>query len=97
LCCFERYEQCSKGQNLAVPAKKAKIYAYLEALLGTTETEKKKIKEEHRDYSNKQRRNLDSNCLEPLKNSSTTAYFKNIASFSDFSFYPHYQKRALAE
>ncbi|AQG78372.1 DUF3226 domain-containing protein [Spirosoma montaniterrae] len=75
--CWQTYEQClatKKALNTAsgaftLPARKTKIYAYLEALLGETKTQKKLIKEEHRDYRNKKHWNLDPAhpALKPLK------------------------------
>jgi hypothetical protein len=55
------------GKELTIPAKKTKIYAYLEVLLGVTKKEKEKIKERERDYKNKGHWNLDSDFLIPLK------------------------------
>lgn len=52
---------------LTTPAKKTKIYGYLEALLGTSKREKELIKEKERDYENTQHWNLDAEYLEPLK------------------------------
>lgn len=52
---------------LTTPAKKTKIYGYLEALLGTSKREKELIKEKERDYENAQHWNLDADYLEPLK------------------------------
>ena len=52
---------------LTTPAKKTKIYGYLEALLGPTKDEKELIKERNRKYSNTIHWNLDAEYLEPLK------------------------------
>lgn len=52
---------------LTIPAKKTKIYGYLEALLGTSKRKKELIKEKERDYENAQHWNLDAEYLEPLK------------------------------
>ena len=72
--CWNGYESCLKSKTiegrkepLTVPAKKTKIYGYLETLLGTTKKEKEKIKEKNRDYKNTAHWNLDSAHLEPLK------------------------------
>ena len=51
----------------ATPAKKTKIYAYLETLLGKSRSQKELIKEKNRKYENPQHWNLDSEYLEPLK------------------------------
>ncbi len=53
--------------TLTIPAKKTKIYAYLETLLGKTRSQKKLIKDPHRNYENPQHWNLNSNYLVPLK------------------------------
>ena len=52
---------------LTTPAKKTKIYGYLEALLGPSNDEKKLIKEPNRDYENTQHWNLDAEYLGALK------------------------------
>ncbi|MHB9292266.1 hypothetical protein Holit_01362 [Hollandina sp. SP2] len=72
--CWDGFENClrdcasrSVGKALTIPAKKTKIYAYLEVLLGETKKEKEKIKERERDYKNKDHWNLDSEFLNPLK------------------------------
>ena len=59
--CWDKYEDSLKAINLpwkdgiplTIPAKKTRIYAYLEALLGSSRSEKEKIKEAKRDYLNK--------------------------------------------
>lgn len=53
--------------TLTIPAKKTKIYAYLETLLGTSKTQKKLIKDANRNYENVLHWNLDAKYLEPLK------------------------------
>lgn len=52
---------------LTTPAKKTKIYGYLEALLGESNAQKELIKEINRNYENTQHWNLDAEYLEPLK------------------------------
>ena len=52
---------------LTTPAKKTKIYGYLEALLGGSKSDKEKIKEKERNYENTLHWNLDAEYLEPLK------------------------------
>jgi hypothetical protein len=67
--CWDNYENCLSGHSnkkYTTPARKTKIYAYLEALLGETQSEKEKIKERERDYSNTAHWNLD-HTKEPLK------------------------------
>ena len=73
--CWEHYEQelvqlDIPGRTpppLTTPAKKTKIYGYLEALLGESKSQKELIKEANRNYKNSQYWNLDSDYLEPLK------------------------------
>lgn len=58
--CWDAYEESlrniqlpwRKGMPLTTPAKKTKIYAYLETLLGPSNSQKEKIKEKNRDYQN---------------------------------------------
>ena len=52
---------------LTTPAKKTKIYGYLEAMLGESKSQKELIKEANRNYENTQHWNLDAEYLEPLK------------------------------
>lgn len=52
---------------LTTPAKKTKIYGYLEALLGETKSQKELIKETNRNYENSLHWNMDAEYLEPLK------------------------------
>lgn len=71
--CWEHYEQelvqtDIPGRTpppLTTPAKKTKIYGYLEALLAPKQ--KDLIKERNRNYENPQHWNLDSEYMEPLK------------------------------
>jgi hypothetical protein len=53
--------------TLTIPAKKTKIYAYLETLLGKEKSQKKFIKDANRNYENTLHWNLDNEYLEPLK------------------------------
>ena len=52
---------------LTTPAKKTKIYGYLEALLGESKAQKKLIKEVNRDYTDIKHWDLDAEYLKPLK------------------------------
>ena len=52
---------------LTTPAKKTKIYGYLEALLDESKKEKNKIKEKERDYDNPLHWALDAEYLKRLK------------------------------
>ena len=76
--CWEQYEECLRHNAtplvrptplppLTTPARKTKIYGYLEALLGTSKAEKKKIKEASREYRNAEHWDLNANYLNPLK------------------------------
>ena len=73
--CWENYEQelvklDIPGRTpppLTTPAKKTKIYGYLEALLGESKSQKKMIKESERKYENTRHWNLDAEYLKPLK------------------------------
>ena len=73
--CWEEYEKelvklDIPGRTpppLTTPAKKTKIYGYLEALLFETKSQKKLIKEANRNYQNTQHWDLDAEYLEPLK------------------------------
>ena len=74
--CWKTYEEklgevripSKTPPTLTIPAKKTKIYAYLETLLGkSSRTQKKLIKDANRNYENTQHWNLDAEYLEPLK------------------------------
>jgi len=72
--CWADYEKClinnkieGRELPLTTPAKKTKIYAYLEALLGETKKEKDKIKEANREYQKAEYWSLSNNYLLPLK------------------------------
>ena len=73
--CWENYEEELRrleipGRTpppLTTPAKKTKIYGYLEALLGESKKEKKMIKEIERNYENLLHWDLDAEYLERLK------------------------------
>ncbi|GAB3991450.1 hypothetical protein GCM10028807_21510 [Spirosoma daeguense] len=75
--CWQAYEQCLQGKptymtdsgSFTIPARKTKIYAYLEALVGESDSEKEKIKERHRNYRESRHWNIDPAHppLKPLK------------------------------
>ncbi len=73
--CWNDYETCLRGQNnlqspngnFTLPARKTKIYAYLEALFGETKKQKELIKEASRDYTLTAHWNLNSPVLLPLR------------------------------
>jgi hypothetical protein len=49
--CWNEFENClSKNKTLTIPAKKSKIYSYLECLHGVTNQEKDKCKDPNRDF-----------------------------------------------
>ena len=70
--CWEGYENCLKTSIrkegvFTTPARKTKIYAYLEALLGESNSEKDLIKERDRNYRNTNHWNLNAPALVNLK------------------------------
>jgi hypothetical protein len=72
--CWNAYERCLQSKSidgrvkpLTTPARKTKIYGYLEALLDATNEDKKKIKESNREYLNADHWNLNVEYLNPLK------------------------------
>jgi hypothetical protein len=65
--CLQEYASKQIGKDLTTPAKKSKIYNYLEVLFGKTSEEKKKIKDANRNFKNMEHWNLDSDFLIPLK------------------------------
>lgn len=72
--CWDSYEACLKqhdnptrpGNKYTIPAKKSKIYSYLEVLLGETDAEKELAKDPKRDFTNANHWQLD-HTTEPLK------------------------------
>ena len=71
--CWVEYEKClgtfsaKRTQPLTIPAKKSKIYSYVETLVGSSNSEKEKIKDRNRDFSNEEHWALNSNDLCPIK------------------------------
>jgi hypothetical protein len=71
--CWQQFENCLPTKTgctrnpLTIPAKKSKIYAYLEVLHGETNKEKEGIKDPNRDFKNTQYWDLNASALEPLK------------------------------
>jgi len=76
--CWNKYERCLEIyatplvrpiplRPLTTPARKTKIYGYLEVLLGESQSEKKKIKEANRNYHNNDHWDLQSSTLNSLK------------------------------
>lgn len=76
--CWEKYERCLErhNKNLTTPEKKSKIYCYLETLVGTSRSEKDKIKDHRRDFLEPKHWNLESPALLPLKEF-LTSHLKN--------------------
>lgn len=72
--CWENYEDSLRqvdlpwreGEPLTIPAKKTKIYAYLEVLFGTSKSQKERIKENKRDYTNQDHWNLNADSIKNL-------------------------------
>ena len=66
--CWANYEGCltARGKNYTVPARKTKIYGYMEALHGLTKSEKDKAKEQNRNYLNAAHWDLNNDALKPL-------------------------------
>lgn len=72
--CWDNYEKelkevriVGREEPLTTPAKKSKIYCYLETLHGTSRSQKDKIKDANRDFTNKKHWNLDADYIKPLK------------------------------
>jgi hypothetical protein len=71
--CWQRFEDCLPTKNacvknpLTIPAKKSKIYAYMEVLHGESRTEKDKIKDHNRDFTKSEHWDLNAVALLPLK------------------------------
>lgn len=73
--CWQTYEEelgkvripTKTPPTLTIPAKKTKIYAYLETLLGKSKSQKKLLKDANRNYENTQHWNLDAEYLVELK------------------------------
>lgn len=77
--CWENYENCigqhenptRPGHKYTIPAKKSKIYSYLEVLLGESDSEKELAKDPKRDFTNPNHWVLNVEerpVLKPLKN-----------------------------
>lgn len=66
---------------LTIPAKKTKIYAYLEILLGKSKSQKKLIKDANRNYEDTQHWNLDAEYLEPLNKFLKTICYNALYKF----------------
>lgn len=73
--CWEDYEKALVNLDipgrtpppLTTPAKKTKIYGYLEALLGESRSQKELIRDANRNYENTMHWDLDAEYLEGLK------------------------------
>ncbi len=78
--CWQNYEACISnisGTDYTIPAKKSKIYSFLECLLPNTKTGKDLVKDPNRDYANKDHWELDN-----LQNS----YVSSLKSFLEKAF-----------
>ena len=66
--CWADYEGClsARARNYTVPARKTKIYGYMEALHGTSKSQKEKAKEQNRDYLNAAHWDLNNQALARL-------------------------------
>jgi len=69
--CWNEFENClSKDKSLTIPAKKSKIYSYLECLHGVTNQEKDKCKDPNRDFQDESLwdiKNLENPYISKLK------------------------------
>lgn len=73
--CWHEYEKQLGEQHIAwktpprptCPSEKSKIYAYLEALVGTTKSAKERIKDPNRDFTIPEHWDLDAPAIQPLK------------------------------
>ena len=67
--CWKSFEECITkiNKSYTIPARKTKIYAYLEVLHGNTNKEKDLIKDPNRNFLNTDHWNLDDDHLIPLK------------------------------
>ena len=71
--CWKRFEDCLPTKDtctknpLTIPAKKSKIYAYMEVLHGDSNKEKEKIKDHNRDFKNTLHLDLKVAALKPLR------------------------------
>lgn len=73
--CWHDYERNLEKQHIAwkspshptCPSEKSKIYGYLEALVGTTKSEKERIKDPNRDFTIPEHWDLNAQAILPLK------------------------------
>lgn len=69
--CWNEFENClSKDKSLTIPAKKSKIYSYLECLHGVTNQEKDRCKDSNRDFQDEnlwEIKDLDNPYIKKLK------------------------------
>lgn len=72
--CWNDYEEelrqvtiPGRDNPLTTPAKKSKIYCYLETLHGTSKSQKKMIKDANRNFLKQEHWNLDAEYIKPLK------------------------------
>ncbi|ANQ51494.1 hypothetical protein MY04_4150 [Flammeovirga sp. MY04] len=72
--CWDGYEQCisqinieGRENSLTIPARKTKIYGYLEVLHGESNSQKEKIKERNRNYRKTDFWDLNADVVQNLK------------------------------
>lgn len=73
--CWHEYERNLEKQHIdwktppqpTCPSEKSKIYGYLEALVGTTNSEKDKIKDSNRDFTILEYWDLNAQAIQPLR------------------------------
>lgn len=81
--CWDKYVQCLKTKKiegrekpLTIPARKSQVYCYMETFYGGTKKEKELIKDENRDFKNKELWNFGNPALISLKNFLKPYFFK---------------------
>ena len=73
--CWHEYERNLEKQHIewkapqqpTCPSEKSKIYGYLEALVGTSKSEKERIKDPNRDFTVPEHWDLNANAIQPLR------------------------------
>lgn len=73
--CWHEYEHNLEKQHIewktppqpTSPSEKSKIYGYLESLVGTTKSEKERIKDQNRDFTIPEHWDLNAHAILPLK------------------------------
>ncbi|MDR0566341.1 MAG: hypothetical protein LBG47_04790 [Prevotellaceae bacterium] len=71
--CWQKFEDCLPTKTactknpLTIPAKKSKIYAYMEVLHGESRAEKDNVKDSNRDFKKAEHWDLNGAAIQPLK------------------------------